>query len=207
MGDFELGKDLEKKDLEKYVSNLEGDIYCIGGLPEEVIAVLLAYVSRSSRGVRENLKKVTEEKAKDFHEKWVLGYGHRSVGELAVVHVGVERVSRLFSSLLERGNLYLSVIEYSQRYQKPKFGDFHIPGEIGGILELREEYIEYQNGQYRRYEKLLEIWGKAGGVGGKFLKKRYEDARYVLTLGVLYVVRTNEQWEGDGRLFKCFNGK
>ena len=191
MGDFDCGKDLEK-----YVSNLEGDIYCIGGLPEEVIAVLLAYVSRSSRGVRENLKEVTEERAKDFHEKWVLGYGHRSVGELAVVHVGVERVSRLFSSLLERGNLYISVIEYSQRYQKPKLGGFHIPEELGGFLELRGEYIQYQNEQYRRYEKLLEIWGEhhGGRKEGKkeekkegkreFLKRSYEDARYVLPLGV-----------------------
>ncbi|MDH5682312.1 MAG: FAD-dependent thymidylate synthase, partial [Spirochaetota bacterium] len=116
--------------LSQYVSNLDRDIYTVSNLPEEVIATVFAYVSRSPKSFRDNLLRVTEEKAKEFHEKWVLNYGHASVAELATVHLGIEKVSRLFSALLERSNLYISPIEYSQRYQKPSRGDFHIPEEL-----------------------------------------------------------------------------
>ena len=171
---------LNISNVEDYVTSLMDDIYCVKDLPEEVIAVLFAYVSRSHWGVRENLLKVTKEKAQAFHEKWVLNYGHSSVSELAVVHVGIENVSRLFSSLLERSSLYISFIEYSQRYQKPKFLRYYIPKDIKEIPSLKKEYMLYQNNQYHRYEELLGI---LGSYYNEFNKKNYEDARYILTLG------------------------
>ena len=170
---------LEDKSISRYLTNLNKDIYCIKELPEEVIAVLFAYVSRSDKGIRENIKKVTEDKARKFHDKWVIGYGHSSVGELAIVHVGIERVSRLFSSLIERSSPYISFIEYSQRYQKPKINHFHIPKEIDKNLELKKEYIEFQNHQYHDYEYLVK---KLTYHYDGLEKKAFEDARYLLPL-------------------------
>ncbi|MGH7791400.1 MAG: FAD-dependent thymidylate synthase, partial [Thermodesulfobacteriota bacterium] len=112
-------KDLVHDEIKKYVSNTEGDIYTVSNLPEEVVAVIFAYVSRSPKGFRDNIGVVIreeqfgQERAAKFHEKWVLNYGHASVAEHAVVHMGIERVSRLFSSLLELSNEYLSFTEYS----------------------------------------------------------------------------------------------
>ena len=36
-----------------------------------------------------------------FHEKWVVGYGHASVAEHAVLHIAFENVSRLAIESIE----------------------------------------------------------------------------------------------------------
>ncbi|MGQ0793675.1 MAG: FAD-dependent thymidylate synthase [Deltaproteobacteria bacterium] len=187
--------------IAKYVSNTEGDIYTVGNLPEEVVAVIFAYVSRSAKSFRENILSVVREeefgieRAAAFHEKWVLNYGHASVAEHATVHIGIERVSRLFSSLLELSNEYLSFTEYSQRYQKPKKGDFYIPPELGDKPGLLAEYVDLNNRLYDIYSDLyarlvdfLKTYQPAPeGVDGKahtraLEKIAFEDARYALPL-------------------------
>ena len=45
----------EKAVLKKHVTNINDDIYCIKNLPEEVVAVLFAYVSRSPNSFKRNL--------------------------------------------------------------------------------------------------------------------------------------------------------
>src|SRR5882724_4780037 len=103
--------------LAPYVTNTHRPIYALKNLPEEVVAVLFAYYSRSRESLRRNLLKliqerdvdlesglnvsslevgeltVAQEKARQFHEKWVVGYGHASVAEHAVVHLAIEDVS------------------------------------------------------------------------------------------------------------------
>ena len=51
-------KQEQKIDLSHYVSNLDKNVYTIFNLPEEVIAVIFAYVSRSSASFRDNLRKL-----------------------------------------------------------------------------------------------------------------------------------------------------
>ncbi len=196
------------KDILKYVSNLDKDIYSVSNLPEEIIAVIFAYVSRSPLSFRENITKVTEEKASKFHEKWVLNFGHSSVAELAVAHICVENVSRLFSSILERANLFISPIEFSQRYQKPKKGAFYVPSELLNEPKLKDEYINFNNYAYDVYENLnkmlLEYHLKINTKGNdenekeyiaKWEKIAFEDARYVLPLAV----HTNLGFSANGR--------
>ncbi len=188
-------------DVKRYVSNTDRDIYTVSNIPEEVIAVIFAYVSRSPKGFRENIGAVIQEeelgreRASKFHEKWVLNYGHASVAEHAAVHVGIERVSRLFSSILELSNEYLSFTEYSQRYQKPSRGDFYVPRELGRSPELKEDYIKLNDDLYTAYsglnEKLLGYLKRTEpppeGTDEKahlrvLEKIAFEDARYALTL-------------------------
>jgi thymidylate synthase ThyX len=202
-----MSKDINNE-LLNYVSNVDMDVYSVRNLPEEVIAVIFAYVSRSPKSFRENLLKVTEEKASNFHEKWVLNFGHASVAELAVIHMCIEKVSRLFSSILERANLFISPIEYSQRYQKPKPGDFYIPPELNDLPNIKKDYIEFNNHAYDVYEELnkdlfqyhINHNNKEEGESEKAFKQRwekiaFEDARYVLPLSVY----TNLGFTANGR--------
>ncbi|HEY7534858.1 MAG TPA: FAD-dependent thymidylate synthase, partial [Thermodesulfobacteriota bacterium] len=194
-------KDLIPDDMKKYVSNTDRDIYTVNNLPEEVIAVIFAYVSRSPKGFRENIEVVVKEeelgreRATKFHEKWVLNYGHASVAEHAAVHIGIENVSRLFSSLLELSNEYLSFTEYSQRYQKPKKGDFYVPDELSEKTILLNEYKEFNNYLYDNYvrinDKLFEFLrneipppqGTDDKTHLRSLEKiAFEDARFSLSL-------------------------
>ncbi|HSG30757.1 MAG TPA: hypothetical protein VLB82_04350, partial [Thermodesulfobacteriota bacterium] len=43
------------EEIKKYVSNADKDIYTVSNIPEEVIAVIFAYVSRSPKSFRENI--------------------------------------------------------------------------------------------------------------------------------------------------------
>ena len=88
---------LLSNELEKYVSNTDRDIYTVSNIPEEVIAVIFAYVSRSPKSFRDNIGVVIEEeqlgqeRASKFHEKWVLNYGHASVAGQRRRNRGLDR--------------------------------------------------------------------------------------------------------------------
>jgi len=131
--------------LAPHVTNLDRPVYALHGLPPEVVAVLFAQVSRSSAGFRENLLKLMDEdglpegggagfdveRASAFHEKWVLGYGHASVAEHAVLHFAVEELSILAAKALEDARL-AAFTEKSSRYQVFDVGRFHWPEEWRG---------------------------------------------------------------------------
>lgn len=193
-----------RDEIKQYVSNVDRDIYTVSNIPEEVIAVIFAYVSRSPKSFRDNIMTVIQEeqlgqeRASKFHEKWVLNYGHASVAEHAAVHIGIERVSRLFSSLLELSNEYLSFTEYSQRYQKPEKGDFYVPEELNKVPSLLKEYNELNHFVYDTYVKIndnLFEFLKAGLPVPKGQEEKthlraiekiaFEDARYALNLATL----------------------
>jgi thymidylate synthase ThyX len=125
--------------LAPYVTNVERPVFALRNLPEEVVAVLFAYYSRSRDSLRQNLLRLIQDrdldlgerlawagadreelalarqKAAEFHAKWVVGYGHASVAEHAVVHLALEDVSIVASKLVEDARL-ASFTEKSTRY-------------------------------------------------------------------------------------------
>lgn len=107
------------------------DIYLLSPktLSPEVIAVAFAKTSRSPESFREIAAELTDEKSAQFHEKWVVGYGHASVAEHAVLHIAVENVSRLAIECLESNRL-ASYTEKSTRYQMWGRDDFYVPPAI-----------------------------------------------------------------------------
>lgn len=129
----------EQTMLAPYVTNLDQPVFALQQLPEEVVAVLFAYYSRSRDSLRRNLLKLINEgdldllrqrpplaaaqvelahardKARQFHEKWVVGYGHASVAEHAVIHLAIEDVSIIASKVIEDMRL-ASFTEKSTRY-------------------------------------------------------------------------------------------
>ncbi|HET7009731.1 MAG TPA: FAD-dependent thymidylate synthase [Anaerolineales bacterium] len=100
-------------------------------LSPETIAVTFAKTSRSPLSFREIAAELTDEKSSEFHEKWVVGYGHASVAEHAVLHIAFENVSRLAIETIESNRL-ASYTEKSTRYQRWDADSFYVPLEVIG---------------------------------------------------------------------------
>ena len=109
-------------------------------LSPETIAVAFAKTSRSPETFHEIAAQLTDETSAKFHEHWVVGYGHASVAEHAVLHIAIENVSRLAVECIESNRL-ASYTEKSTRYQKWDAGSFFVPPELDGI-PLREVFLQ-----------------------------------------------------------------
>ncbi len=123
-------------------------------LPPETIAVTFAKTSRSPESFREIADELNTEKSAQFHEKWVVGYGHSSVAEHAVLHIAVENISRLAVETLE-GNRLASYTEKSTRYQKWDQGSFFIPDELDQKPELKQRYLKTNQFLFDAYQTAL----------------------------------------------------
>ena len=167
----------ERALLAPYVTSLESPVFVLKGLPEEVVAVLFAYYSRSRESLRTNLLKLLQDheldvtgsaaaeeageddldlarrKAKEFHEKWVVGYGHASVAEHAVAHIAIEEASIVASKIIEDTRL-AAFTEKSTRYVPFGREYYHAPelqGEAGRIYRETTEQL------FDLYEELLPL--------------------------------------------------
>lgn len=134
----------------------EREIYLLSprSLSPETIAVAFAKTSRSPESFRAIAAELSDEKSAQFHEKWVVGYGHASVAEHAVLHIAFENVSRLAIESIE-GNRLASYTEKSTRYQKWGSDDFTIPPELDGH-PLCGEYVETIRFLFKTYADSLE---------------------------------------------------
>ncbi len=124
-------------------------------LTEEQLAVVFAMTSRRPEAFDEIAEQVSEEKAADFHERWVLGYGHASVAEHAIIHMAVENISRLACDTLEDNRL-ASYTEKSSRYQVLPQGYYHVPQELDAQPALRKVYINSCESLFAAYASVVE---------------------------------------------------
>ena len=134
----------------------EREIYLLSprSLSPETIAVAFAKTSRSPDSFRAIAAELSDEKSAQFHEKWVVGYGHASVAEHAVLHIAFENVSRLAIESIE-GNRLASYTEKSTRYQKWGLDDFTIPPELEGHA-LYDGYVDTIRLLFKTYAASLE---------------------------------------------------
>lgn len=132
------------------------DIYLLSArkLSPETIAVAFAKTSRSPESFREIAAELSEEKSSEFHEKWVLGYGHSSVAEHAVLHIAIENASRLSMEAIESNRL-ASYTEKSTRYQKWDADSFTIPPELEDH-PLLQAYVDCCRLLFETYRRSLE---------------------------------------------------
>jgi thymidylate synthase ThyX len=107
-------------------------------LSPETIAVTFAKTSRSPLSFREIAAELSDEKSSEFNEKWVVGYGHASVAEHAVLHIAFENISRRAVEVLESNRL-ASYTEKSSRYQIFSNDLFFTPPELENH-PLKEKY-------------------------------------------------------------------
>ncbi len=118
-------------------------IYLMKDLPPEVIAVAFAKTSRSPEPFDQIANELTESKSSQFHEKWVVGYGHASVAEHAILSLAVENVSILAAKAIEDNRL-ASYTEKSTRYQ------IYDPDHV-----YRPEVLRSHPALNRQYEELI----------------------------------------------------
>jgi thymidylate synthase ThyX len=142
------------------------DVYLLSRdkLSPETIAVTFAKTSRSPLSFREIAEELTDKKSAAFHEKWVVGYGHASVAEHAVLHIAFENVSRLAIECIESNRL-ASYTEKSTRYQKWHVESFHVPEEIRDT-----RYAELYS---RTCRHLFEIYQRSLGPARKAIQNRF----------------------------------
>ncbi len=122
-------------------------------LSAETIAVAFAKTSRSPESFRDIAAELSDEKSAKFHEKWVVGYGHASVAEHAVLHIAIENVSRVAIESIESNRL-ASYTEKSTRYQKWGADDFSLPPELG-THPLKDGYIQTVRMLFQAYADSL----------------------------------------------------
>ncbi len=119
----------------------------------ETIAVTFAKTSRSPKAFDEIAAELNEEKSSKFSEKWIVGYGHSSVAEHAVLHLAIENVSRLAIECIE-GNRLASYTEKSTRYQEWNRDAYVIPAEIAGT-RWEKQYVKTLGHLFDAYETAI----------------------------------------------------
>ncbi len=145
-------------------------IYTLNGIPPEVIAVAFAKCSRSPEDFDKIAAELNADKSRQFHEKWVVGYGHSSVAEHAVLSIAIENVSMLATKVLEDNRL-ASYTEKSTRYQVFDKDRYYKPKKImdSKFGPLYEKTINF----------ILEVYQKLFPKMVEFLKGKYPDAKEI----------------------------
>ena len=124
--------------VKAYVSNTDKDIFVLKNLPEVIKGALFSRYSRSTLGIRELLEKefltnkdiglsetqattetdraVDTQKANDFYDRILDGYGDDSIGELGGAHVALENISMIAAKHIQDSRIGGSPLEKSTRY-------------------------------------------------------------------------------------------
>ena len=145
MQNYEEFSENQKKILEHFITNTTSNIFVLRNLPEVIKGALFSRYSRSSLGLRSLLLKefiLNEEtafetivggsnnsekdqvadqvaaiqKAQNFYDRILDGYGDDSIGELGGAHLAVENVSMLAAKNIEDCRIGGSPLEKSTRY-------------------------------------------------------------------------------------------
>lgn len=121
-------------------------------LMPEVKAVTFAKCSRSSEPFDKIAAELTDEKSAEFNEKWVVGFGHSSIAEHAVISLAIENVSNIATKIIEDSRL-ASFTEKSSRYQIFNKDKLYMPDNIMNS-DLRDIYINTVNSLMDAYEQM-----------------------------------------------------
>jgi len=182
-------------------------IYLMPELPPEVVAVAFAKTSRSPEPFDQIAAELTETASAKFHEKWVVGYGHASVAEHAVLSLAVENVSILAAKAIEDNRL-ASYTEKSTRYQVYDPRRVYRPASFESAPKLRQQYEQlvttlleaYQAWHQRAYEWLKATDPRPSDEPEKAWESRLrakacDSIRYLLPASTL----TNLGWTVNAR--------
>jgi thymidylate synthase ThyX len=153
--------------LERYFTNMDGRVFALRNLPEVVKGALFSRYSRTEKSLRRVLLDefldepaaglggrsvrgadglVASDRAEEFYQRVLVGYGDDSVAELAGAHLAMEGVSTLAAKALEDSRIGISALEKSTRYVR-----FDRPGPDGRFLYYRGPELGH-----RIYELAME---------------------------------------------------
>lgn len=136
-------------------------IKCLTNLPEVVKGALFSRYSRSTLSIDDLIAKEFsqngEEKAQDFYDRILDGYGDDSIGELGGAHLSIEGVSMLAAKAIEDCRIGGSPLEKSTRYVR---FDQRVDGKFAYYRE--PEIMASRWGAYYEAvcDMLFEIYGE-----------------------------------------------
>lgn len=189
LDDYEEFTEKQLKVLERYVTNTSSHIFVLRNLPEVIKGALFSRYSRSSLGLRSLLLKefisnedetsfsaivgqeeheedatqpnqdAAIQKAQNFYDRILDGYGDDSIGELGGTHVAIENVSMLAAKMLEDSRIGGSPLEKSTRYvyfdQKVNDEYLFYREPVLMTSAYRDLYIDTCNMLFETYSKLI----------------------------------------------------
>lgn len=151
--------------------DIQNDMKCISSIGR---------ISRSKRTLKENFNELSFKQHLEFNEKWYKQSQHRSLGDLASIHLDISGVSIIGAKLLEIARIGVGFCEFSTRYvdmEKNNFEDlFFAPGwldENHGIIY--KEISQYHINNYKDFKNTPEIYSK---------KDLLDSARYFLPVSI-----------------------
>ncbi|MFH8080412.1 MAG: FAD-dependent thymidylate synthase [Candidatus Aenigmatarchaeota archaeon] len=192
----------ERKILQPFLTNLDKPVFVLINLPEVVKGALFARYSRSPKSLRRVLleefilnpemnfkeivsmderkhfeKFIATQKAEEFYERVLIGFGDDSVAELAGVHVACEDVSQLIAAkMLEDNRIGISPLEKSTRYvffdqkEDGKYKYYRDPELMSS--EFGEMYEETMDFLFDTYSELIPKMSD-------FMQKKYPQPKDV----------------------------
>ncbi len=173
------------KILEHFVTSTTSDIFVIRNLPEVIKGALFSRYSRSTLGLRALLLKefilnedtafsaiagrhadesgdsqtMAIQKAQNFYDRILDGYGDDSIGELGGAHLAAENISMLAAKVIEDCRIGGAPLEKSTRYI---YFDQKVDGQYLFFQEpilmtsaYRELFLETCNFLFDTYSKLI----------------------------------------------------
>lgn len=182
---YEEFTDSQIKILERYVTNASSHIFVLRNLPEVIKGALFSRYSRSNLGLRTLLLKefisndetafrailgdhegeapdqqvAAIQKAQNFYDRILDGYGDDSIGELGGAHIAAENVSMLAAKLIEDCRIGGSPLEKSTRYiyfdQKVKGEYLFYREPILMTSAYRDIYLDTCNRLFDAYSRLI----------------------------------------------------
>ncbi len=151
----------QMKILEHFVTDTKSNIFALRNLPEVIKGALFSRYSRSTLGLRSLLLKefilnedmafsaitgnlgngssadaqvMAIQKAQNFYDRILDGYGDDSIGELGGAHLAIENVSMLAAKVIEDCRIGGSPLEKSTRY-------VYFDQKIGGNYQFYHEPV------------------------------------------------------------------
>lgn len=185
LDNYEEFTEQQIKLLERYVTNTSSSVFALKNLPEVIKGALFSRYSRSNLGLRSLLLKefignseetgfdaiaghqgtnaedqaLAIQKAQNFYDRILDGYGDDSIGELGGGHLAVENVSMLAAKCIEDLRIGGSPLEKSTRYV---YFDQKVQGEYLYFREpilmtsaFRDLYLETCNSLFDTYSQLI----------------------------------------------------
>lgn len=191
LNDYEEFTEPELKIIKKYVTNTSSHIFCLRNLPEVIKGALFSRYSRSSLGLRTLLLKefilnketefasilgqkkaeddeeaqedqiIAIQKAQNFYDRILDGYGDDSIGELGGAHLAIENISMIAAKKIEDSRIGGSPLEKSTRYiyfdQKYEGEYLFYREPIIMASAYRNRYIDMCNHLFETYGKLIPL--------------------------------------------------
>ncbi len=175
----------ETKILAPFFTNLDRPIFALTNLPEVVKGALFSRYSRSTKSLRRLLldefvldkesgfkdivafseeqgsnQLVATQKAEEFYDRVLVGYGDDSVAELGGASIACEDVSMIATKVLENSRIGLSPLEKSTRYVR---FDQKVDGSWRFLKEptlmqsrFADLYLEINDLLFSTYSRLMD---------------------------------------------------